>query len=125
MVKPIRVNRGLEQHKRDVVRREVISNACRTVLRWELSTYSSLGYGFYLQRAEQASGEASDFPYQTAQRVLRYLDNTASVGIIYVANSLRPNTPRAFRDVSWICDSATRRSTTRYVFIISGAGVSW
>ena len=59
-----------------------------------------------------------------AKRILRYLKGTATLGITYTKNS-QPNELHAFVDASWGEDKLTRKSTTGYIFLLSGGPISW
>jgi hypothetical protein len=57
------------------------------------------------------------------KRVLRYLAGTVDLGLVYSRSGGVQVT--GFADASWGDDPNTRRSTTGYVFMLSGCGVDW
>ena len=61
-----------------------------------------------------------------AQRVLRYLRDTPTLGLWYAAaKSDSTITLRGWCDSDWGGDPDSRRSTTRYVFSFGSGAVSW
>lgn len=61
--------------------------------------------------------------YNAAKRVLRYLAGTQTLGIVFHNRAGRTIT--AFADADWAGDRDSRRSTTGYLFMLSGAPISW
>ena len=60
--------------------------------------------------------------WQAAKGVLRYIAGTKDYGITFGGNGL---TLEAYCDADYAGDIDTRRSTTGYVFILSGGAISW
>jgi hypothetical protein len=60
-----------------------------------------------------------------AKRVLRYLRGTRDLGIKYGPDGSSHVVLHGYADADWAGDPYTRRSTTGYVFMISGGCVSW
>ena len=85
-------------------------------------TYAVQALGRHLQ----ASGEEHII---AAKRVLRYLQGTKDLGLIYEPKGDGTEQPSIFgySDADWGGDRDTRRSTTGYLFMIEEAGgaVSW
>ena len=66
--------------------------------------------------------------WAAGKRVLRYLQGTAELGITYSGGSSGAVTGIqlvGYCDADWGGDSDSRRSTTAYVFQVSGGSVSW
>jgi hypothetical protein len=61
--------------------------------------------------------------WEAAKRVLRYLKGTTSIGLRYERTGC--SEPVAFCDANWASCPDTRRSSTGYVFLMSGGAVSW
>ena len=61
--------------------------------------------------------------WTAAKRVLRYLKGTSNLGIVFKRDS--PDIPVAFTDADWAGDVGDRKSTSGYLFCISGGPVSW
>ena len=57
-----------------------------------------------------------------AKSLLRYLKGTADYGITYSSSS--SSSLLGYCDADYAGDSDTRRSTTGYVFVISGGAIS-
>jgi len=60
---------------------------------------------------------------QAAKRVLRYLKRTVDYGIFYKKNGNKQLV--AFIDSDYAGDIEDKKSTTGYVFMMSGGAVSW
>jgi hypothetical protein len=60
--------------------------------------------------------------WSVAKGVLRYLAGTADLGLVFKRGS---GGVQAFCDANYAGDVDTRRSTTAYVFVMSGGAVSW
>jgi hypothetical protein len=60
--------------------------------------------------------------WKLAKGVLRYLATTTNYGIIFTKTELDL---RGYCDADFAGDLDTRRSTTGYVFLLSGAAISW
>jgi len=60
---------------------------------------------------------------QAAKRILRYLQGTTNFGILYKREGM--DELRAFTDSDYVGDLEDRKSTSRYVFLMSSGAVSW
>ena len=60
-----------------------------------------------------------------AKRVLRYLQGTISLGIMYGKNGAHELDMIGYCDADWGGDRDTRRSTTAYVFMLAGGSITW
>lgn len=60
--------------------------------------------------------------WKAVKRVFRYLKGTAGLKLIYGQRDEKLN---GFCDADWAADSDERKSTTGYVFTMSGGAVSW
>jgi hypothetical protein len=61
--------------------------------------------------------------FAQALKVLHYVAQTQDLGITYSRDSTVQ--PHGYSDSDWGTDIETRKSTTGYVFIMSGGAVSW
>ena len=61
--------------------------------------------------------------WEAAKRVLRYLKGTVNMGLRFERTGTCE--PVAFCDANWASCPDTRKSSTGYVFLISGGAVSW
>ena len=83
---------------------------------------------FAITKLAQFSHNPGKTHWQALQRLLRYLRGTESMSITYGGNTEPLPTSvsiAAFCDADWASDRDDRRSTTGYVVIINGGGVSW
>ena len=60
--------------------------------------------------------------WSAAKRVLRYLQGTATHGLLYVKDD---EEIKGFVDADWAGCSLDRKSYTGFVFLLSGAAVTW
>ena len=60
-----------------------------------------------------------------AKRVLRFLQGTRSDGVKFHAVTNTKPELIGFCDADWGSDKDTRRSTTGYIFMLSGGSISW
>ena len=67
----------------------------------------------------------SSKPIQThwiaVKRIMRYLNGTPDFWLLYLANG----NIAGFSDADWAGDHDDRRSTSGFVFMMSGAAISW
>ena len=63
--------------------------------------------------------------WTAAQRVLRYLSGTSSLGIQFSKQELGADDLIGFSDADWAGDLDTRQSTTGFIFMMSGGPISW
>ena len=75
-----------------------------------------------LGRHLQASGPEH---WTAAMRVMRYLQGTRELGIVYGVDASSGVVLQGYADADWAGDRDTRRSTTGYVFMVAGGTVSW
>jgi hypothetical protein len=60
-----------------------------------------------------------------AKRVLRYLQGTKDLGIVYQGDTNTDTSIVGFSDSDWAGDKDTRRSTTGFLFMLGSGVVSW
>ncbi|XP_030968896.1 secreted RxLR effector protein 161-like [Quercus lobata] len=60
--------------------------------------------------------------WQVVKRIFRYLRGTSDLILCYQGGDLRL---RGYFDVDWASDRDEHKSTTGYVFLLSGAAISW
>ena len=61
--------------------------------------------------------------WMAIKRVLRYVNGTLKMGLCYGGYSGEP--VFGYTDSDWAGDASDRKSTSAYVFMVSGAAVSW
>ena len=57
------------------------------------------------------------------KRIMRYLVGTMYLGLVYEKNELKSCV--GFSDADWAADLDDRKSTSGYIFHLSGAAISW
>lgn len=62
---------------------------------------------------------------QSAKRVLRYMNGTQRLGLLFRFESGIEANLCAYADADWASDKIERRSTTGYVVLLNGTPVSW
>ncbi|MCI36317.1 hypothetical protein A2U01_0057540, partial [Trifolium medium] len=65
----------------------------------------------------------TELHHQAVKKILRYLKGTVSYGLFYKKSER--NKLVGFGDRDYVGDLDDRKSTFRYVFLLSGAAVSW
>eukprot|EP00953_Heterococcus_sp_UTEX-ZZ885_P039071 20043-Heterococcus_DN1.PRE.3 len=63
--------------------------------------------------------------WKAVKRIMRYLQGTKQLGLVFHAESSVPRALRAYSDADWAGDTETRRSTTAYILTLSGCVISW
>lgn len=71
----------------------------------------------------QFSAQPKESHWKAAKRILRYVQGTLSMGLVYEKDG--GNILNGFCDSDWAGDKDTRRSTSGYCFYIGGAAISW
>lgn len=61
--------------------------------------------------------------HQAVKKILRYLKGTVNYGLFYKKSEI--NVLVGFSDSDYVGDLNNRKITSRYVFLLSGAAVSW
>ena len=79
---------------------------------------------FAVQRLSRHLQDARPEDWAAGKRVMRYLQGTLSLGIIYRGGIETP-VLSGYSDSDWAGDMDTRRSTTGFVYLVSGGCVSW
>ena len=59
------------------------------------------------------------------KRILRYLKGTINYGLMYSNNDKNDKTITEYPDADWAGDANDQESTSDYLFMVSGAPVSW
>ena len=63
--------------------------------------------------------------WTAVKRILRYLKGTPNYGLMYSRSVDRDHTLIGYSDADWAGDVNDRKSTSGYLFMMSGAAVSW
>ena len=59
------------------------------------------------------------------KRILRYVKGTVDYGLMYSKNGKNEKMITGYSDADWAGDANDRKSTLGYLFMVSGAPVSW
>jgi hypothetical protein len=88
-----------------------------------LSVVTRPDIAYAVGRAGQAMANPTQADMVAAKRILRYLQASKEIGIVYQ----RMGEPqlRGYADSDWAGDRETQKSTTGYIFTIAGAAISW
>ena len=63
--------------------------------------------------------------WTAVKRILRYLKGTPTYGLMYMTSGDTSGTLIGYSDADWAGDVNDRKSTSGYLFMMSGAAVSW
>ena len=87
-----------------------------------LSTRSRPDIAFAVGKAARYCSQPSNSHWSAVKRVLRYLKGTTCLGLLYRPDELNLT---GYSDADWAGDTEDRKSTSGYVFMMSGSAVSW
>ena len=88
-----------------------------------LSTRTRPDIAFAVGNAARYCSQPSQTHWSAVKRILRYLNGTTALGLLYQPNDSRELC--GYSDADWAGDSSDRKSTSGYVFMMSGSAVSW
>ena len=77
---------------------------------------------YVVGRLSQYTQSPNQDHWTVVRRVLKYLRDTINYGLCF---SGFPSVLEGFSDANWILNLDEMKSTSRYVFILSGSAVSW
>lgn len=63
--------------------------------------------------------------WTAVKRILRYLNGTLNYGLMYEKNEDKNDGLIGYSDADWAGDTGDRKSTSGYLFMMTGAAVSW
>jgi type IV secretory pathway component VirB8 len=70
----------------------------------------------------QFSSDPSETHLKSAKYVLRYVKDTVNFSITYKNTDLNPV---GFSDADWAVNLSDKKSTSGYIFLITGGAVTW
>jgi len=88
-----------------------------------LSTKTRPDIAFAVSSVARFCANPSRDHWTAVKRILRYLNGSRQLGLLYRANAL--NEMVGYSDADWAGDVGDRKSTSGYVFLLGGAAVSW
>ena len=77
---------------------------------------------YVVDRMSRYTSDPSREHWTELERVFRYLRGTIGYCLTYIGY---PDVIKGYSNANWITDSHSVKSTTGYVFMFSGATVSW
>ena len=87
-----------------------------------LSTRSRPDIAFAVGNAARYCSQPSQTHWSAVKRVLRYLKGTTDLGLLYQHANVNLV---GYSDADWAGDTNDRKSTSGYVFMMSGSAISW
>ena len=88
-----------------------------------LSVSSRPDISYAVSSLAQLSSHPTKEHWTALKRLLRYLKGTPNHGILYTKDGA--NTCTGYMDTDWGGDVNDRKSTSEYLFLLSGGAVSW
>ena len=107
--------------KEECVDQRLYQSAVGSLMYLSVSTRPDIAYA--VSNLARFSSNPTENHWKALKRVLRYLRGTVNFGILYSPNS----SPECigFSDADWAGDTNDRKSTSGYLFILSGGAVTW
>ena len=90
-----------------------------------LSTRTRPDIAFAVSCVSRYCSEPTKAHWCAVKRILRYLNGTINYGLCYTCRNVEQTAVIGFSDADWAGDVSDRKSTSGYVFLISGSAVSW
>ena len=88
-----------------------------------LSTGTRPDIAFAVSNVAKFSSNPGTKHWKAVKRILRYLKGTAGLGLLYLATNT--DELHGYSDSDWAGDLDDRKSTSGYLFRLSGAPISW
>ena len=105
----------------DLFDSEVYRSAVGSLL--YVSTGTRPDIAFAVSMVAKFSSKPTKQHWQGVKRILRYLKGTADLGLLYRRSDAEELT--GYSDSDWAGDLDDRKSTSGYMFMLSGAPISW
>lgn len=80
---------------------------------------------FAVHRLSQSVESPQNHHWTAVKHVLRYLSGTKSFGIQYGGSNNKGDSIIAYSDSDYAGDTASRKSTSGYILLLSGGSISW
>ena len=90
---------------------------------WKLDVRTRPDISFAVSSLARFSSKPTTKHWTALKRLLRYLKETLTRGILY--NKDGSSTIVGYTDADWAGDVKDRKSTSGYVFLLSGEPISW
>ena len=120
---PVDFNSKLIKTKEEekLCNKEIYQSAIGSLL--YLSTRTRPDISFAVGNAARYCAQPSDSHWSAVKRIMRYLKGTLKLGLLYKCNN--GGELVGFSDADWAGDLNDRKSTSGYIFLVSGSVVSW
>lgn len=89
-----------------------------------LSGWTRPDIAFSVSSVARFSSDPTTEHWTAVKRIFRYLRRTTNYGLVYSMNDGDGNLV-GFSDADWAGDLNDRKSTSGYLFVMNGAGISW
>ena len=102
----------------NLVNQELYQSAVESLL--YLSTKTRPDIAYTVGNVARFSSKPTQTHWIAVKRIMRYLNGTPDFGLLYLAN----DNITGFSDADWAGDHDDRKSTSAFVFMMSGAAIS-
>ena len=103
----------------DLIDQELYQSAVGSLLYLSTKTRPDITYA--VGAVARFSSQPSQAHWVAVKRIMRYLSGTLDYGLLYGYN----DNIAGFSDADWAGDCNDRKSTSGFVFMLSGAAISW
>ena len=80
---------------------------------------------FAVNNLAQFNSKPQKEHWTALKRILRYLKGTTNICILYKRDACGPDKCVGYSDADWAGDTSDRKSTSCYIFMLSGGPISW
>ena len=87
------------------------------------STRTRPDIAYAVSNVARFCAEPTKEPWTAVKRILRYMNGTRDLGLLYNKDSAKEC--RGYSDADWAGDLDDRKSTSGYIFQMGGAAISW
>ena len=103
----------------NLVDQELYQSAVGTLLYLSTKTRPDIAYA--VGNVARFSSKPTQTHWIAVKRIMRYLNGTPDFGLLYLAN----DNIAEFSDADWAGDDDDQKSTSGFIFMMSGAAISW
>lgn len=107
----------------NVERQQKYQQAIGSLMYLMVQTRPDIAYA--VSTLAQFSSNPNDVHWYAVKRIFRYLKGTLDLGIEYSGNAKQASELIGFSDADYAGDRDTRRSTSAFVFMLSGGPITW
>ncbi len=88
-----------------------------------MSTRARPDIGYSVSSAARFSAKPTKENWTAVKRIFRYLNGTVNLGLVYSKD--KEQECQGYSDADWAGDLGDRKSTSGYIFKLSGGAISW